>query len=72
MAGKIQTHDRIINMIISEVIIMLDRAKENYGDVEVYVDVNDYQREISETDDPLCRCPQHEEATINMPERIVI
>ena len=72
MAGKIQTHDRVINMTISEVISMLEKAKTKYGDIAVYIEGDYGQREIEEEDDPLCRCPEYEEATSNMPERIVI
>lgn len=59
-------------MIISEVIRMLEEAKEKHGDIEVYVDMDYGQRAIQKDNDPICRCPEHEDATVNMPERLVI
>ena len=59
-------------MKITELIQMMEKAKAEHGDLDVYVDMDYGQREIVADDDPLCRCPEHEDATSNMPERIVI
>lgn len=59
-------------MIISEVIKMLEEEKEKHGDIHVYVDMDYGQRPVDKDDDPLCICPEYQEETENMPERIVI
>ena len=59
-------------MKISEVVKMLEEAKDKHGDVEVYVDIDYGQRVVERDDDPLCICPSYEEATANLPERLVI
>ncbi len=59
-------------MIISEVIQMLEEAKAKYGDIAFYADTDYGQRPVERDDDPLCLCPAHEQATENMPERLVI
>jgi len=59
-------------MKISELIILLKKASEEYGDIEVYADTNYGQRIIEEDTDPLCATPIYEKATNNMPERLVL
>lgn len=59
-------------MIISELIKMLEEAKEEYGDLDVWADGDYGQRVIERDEDPLCPCPVREEPTANMPERLVI
>jgi hypothetical protein len=59
-------------MIISEAIKMLEKAKEKYGDLEVWIDSDYGQHPLEKDDDPLCLCPKHEKAACNMPERLVI
>ena len=59
-------------MIISDVIKMLEQAKHDHGDIEVYVDTDYGQRVVERDDDPLCKSPAYETAVTNLPERIVI
>ena len=57
-------------MIISEVILKLEEAKEKYGDIDVYVDVDYGERQVDFDYDGFGVC--HEEETESMPERVVI
>jgi len=59
-------------MKISEVIKMLEDAKEKYGDVQVFVDLDYGQRSVEKDDDELCPSPVFEEACGTLPDRLVI
>jgi len=59
-------------MIISDTIKMLEEAKQQHGDLDVWVDCDYSQRQLQKDDDPLCKCPVFEKATTNMPDRLVI
>jgi hypothetical protein len=59
-------------MLITEVIQMLEEAKEEYGDITVYIDEDYGQRPVERDDNPLCLCPKYEKATKTLPERVMI
>jgi len=61
-------------MIISQVIEMLEKAKKEYGDLPVYIDIDYGQRLLEEDNDPLCKCPSFEEGTVSgtLPDRIIL
>ncbi len=59
-------------MIVSEAIKMLEKAKEEYGDLPVFIDMDYGQRVLEEDTDPLCKVPNYEKEASNLPARIVI
>ena len=59
-------------MLISEVITMLEGEKAKHGDIDVYVDLDYGQRPVEINNDPFCLSPEYQQATGNMPKRIVI